>query len=176
MGKFEDCLIIGTAGESAIAKWVRKKGAYVLPVYEKIIDNGKGPRLYTPSGELIAPDILVMSDKGISWIEAKHKSGFSWNRTRGIWVTGIDLRHYFDYINVAKSLPYPVFLLFLQAGEPTKDCPYSHSPSGLYGGEILSLAKKESHRSDRHGPSGMVYWEISALKKYAEYNDVINFY
>lgn len=176
MGKFEDCLIIGTAGESAIAKWMRKRGDYVLPVYEKIIDNGKGPRLYTPSGELIAPDILAMTSKGITWIEAKHKSGFTWYRAKSVWETGIDLKHYFDYIKIAKSLPYPVFLLFLQAGEATKDCPHDKSPAGLYGGEILSLSKKESHRSDRHGSTGMVYWEISALKKYAEYSDVINCY
>lgn len=174
MVKYNATRAQGMAGESAIARWIRARGAFVLPVYEKIVDNGKGPRLYAPDGELIAPDMVVMSEKGISWIEAKHKSGFSWHRIRQTWTTGIDLRHYFHYIEVAERLPFPVLLLFLQSGEATKDCPYDNSPSGLYGGEVLSLAQKESHRSDRYGPTGMVYWDIADLRKYAEYEEVVN--
>ena len=174
MTKFSENLEQGAAGETAIARWIRARGAYVLPVYEKIINNGKGPRLYAPKGELVAPDMVVMSEKGVSWIEAKHKGGFSWYRIGQRWVTGIDLCHYFQYIEVAQQLPFSVFLLFLQSGQPTKDCPHQDSPPGLYGGEILDLMSKESHRSTQHGNSGMVYWGIDSLCKYADYDEVIN--
>jgi hypothetical protein len=163
----------GAAGETAIARWIRSRGAYVLPVYEKIIEEGKGPQLFGPAGSLIAPDLMVIKSTGFYWVEAKHKSGFSWNRQRGIFVTGIDLKHYENYLKVAEVLNRPVWLLFLQAGMPTKDCPYTETPKGLYGEEISKLRQKESHRSDKYGPSGMVYWDIKSLRFIAEYEDVL---
>lgn len=162
----------GKAGESAIAAWLLDRGNAILPVYEKIISEGKGPTLFVEGHSFIAPDLLSMNleDGRICWVEAKHKSGFSWHRKSHAWVTGIDIRHYLDYLEISRRLPYPIYLFFLQDGRTTKDSPHPGSPSGLFGGDIKWLESQESHRSDNYGKSGMVYWRIDQLTKYAEYN------
>jgi hypothetical protein len=147
----------GVAGESAIARWLRSRGFCVLPVYEKLIDDGKGPQLYLPQGTLIAPDLFVFNREKALWIEAKHKTAFSWYRIRRCWVTGIDLKHYEHYCRVDDETPWPVWLLFLHDGGQAKDSP-ANSPSGLFGRPLSYLREHESHRSDRHGRYGMVYW------------------
>lgn len=154
---FQSNLAVGKADESAIARWLLSRGFSVLPVYEKIIDEGKGPQLFTGGGSLIAPDLLAIKAEKTLWIEAKHKTAFTWHRMTGRWTTGIDLRHYRDYLRVAYVTTWPVWLLFLHDGGQAKDSP-PNSPSGLFGNDLLVLAKNENHRSLRYGHSGMVYW------------------
>lgn len=167
---FQHSLSYGKAGESAIARWLRGRGCTVLPVYEKIMDFGKGPTLFLPDDVLIAPDMLVFKSESAWWIEAKHKTAFSWYRIGQRWVTGIDLRHYQDYLRVDDATPWPVWLLFLHRGGQAKDS--LPSPDGLYGNKLSHLRENESHRSDRHGPSGMVYWGIGALVKMADLEEL----
>ncbi len=100
------------------------------------------------------------------WVEAKHKTAFSWHRLTERWVTGIDLRHYEHYLRVAMKTPWPVWLLFLHEGGQAKDSP-AESPAGLFGNELLFLSAHENHRSDKWGRSGMVYWAEASLKKLA---------
>ena len=71
---FRAQLRYGIAGESAIALWLRARGMCVLPAYEKVIDSGKGPRLYMPNDALIVPDLLAFGNGKTLWIEAKHKT------------------------------------------------------------------------------------------------------
>lgn len=164
---FHDSLNYGQAGESAIAQWLIHRGNCVLPVYEKIIDDGKGPRVYAPQGQIIAPDLLVFSEKRVIWIEAKHKKAFSWHRLSGRWVTGIDLRHYEEYQRIERVSPWPVWLLFLHDGGQAKDSP-EESPAGLYGNALSVLTGCENHRSQNWGKSGMVYWWIEKLIRLAD--------
>lgn len=168
---FSEQLKYGQAGESAIAMWLRKNGATVLPVYEKILDTGKGPQLFTPTHKLIAPDMLSYSGNEVQWIEAKHKTAFSWYKIGGYWVTGIDLRHYEDYLAVDTESPWLVWLLFLHRGGQAKDSP-ANSPAGLFGGPIRELRNRESHRSDKWGRSGMVYWAKDSLRYLASLEEV----
>lgn len=154
---FARSLDYGMAGESDIARWLRSRGAIVLPVYEKIISEGKGPQLFLPESSLIAPDMLVFQTGRTFWIEAKHKTAFSWHRITERWVTGIDLRHYADYCRVADVSDFPVWLLFLHEGGQAKDSP-SDSPTGLWGSELDSLRENENHRHRNGGRGGMVYW------------------
>jgi len=159
---FETRLQQGQAGESAIARWLRSRGHAVLPAYEKIIDNGKGPRLFTRTGPLVAPDLLVFQGTGVIWIEAKHKTAFTWHRATERWVTGIDLHHYEQYQLVSQQLRYPIWLLFLHDGGQAKDSP-PDSPSGLFGNNLAYLTTHENHRHMNGGRAGMVYWAVSAL-------------
>lgn len=174
---FEQQLNFGKIGESIIANWLKRKGYSVLPVYEKEIQEGKGPQVFTLQGNLIAPDLLVFGnaiDK-VWWIEAKHKSAFSWHRITRRWVTGIDLRHYEDYLRVAQISPWPVWLLFLQRDGRAKDTPLGkNSPTGLYGGTLAYLQNNENHRHDNWGKSGMVYWSETTLTKIAELTKVFD--
>jgi len=165
-------LSFGKVGESKIGMFLRARGNTVLPVYEKLDDDKIGPRLFAPDEKLIAPDMLVWKGLTLSWIEAKHKTVFSWHRITRQWVTGIDLRHYKDYLKIAHSQEkWPVWLLFLhESSEPDEiDKPYCphECPTGLFGGNLLVLEKNENHRHSNWGPSGMVYWAERTLIKIA---------
>jgi len=163
---FKEQLKFGQIGEGKISQWLMDKGFSILPVYEKIIDSGKGPQLYFPNGKkLIAPDMFIFKGNNAFWIEAKHKTAFSWHRISKRWVTGIDLRHYTDYLEVDDNTEWPVVLFFLHRGGQAKDSP-AESPQGLFGNKLSFLRKNESHRHQNWGNSGMVYWSIDKLKCY----------
>lgn len=174
---FRQQLAVGQIGESQIAAWLRARGYSVLPVYETEINTGKGPRLFTPHGESIAPDMLVMRGTDIRWIEAKHKTVFSWWRIGACWETGIDIRHYEEYLSIDAQHPYPVWLLFLHTSSvpDARDMPYCPPacPIGLFGGRLSRLRTLVSHTSDRHGKSGMVYWKHTDLQLIAALDEVI---
>jgi hypothetical protein len=171
MSNFYNNLKQGLAGESLIASWLRKHGFTILPVYEKIIDTGKGPQLFLPGKKLIATDLLVWKQDGIFWIEAKHKTAFSLHRKTNKWVTGIDLHHYEHYQQIHKETPWRVWLMFLHEGGQAKDSP-ANSPSGLFGNNLQVLSENEHHRHANHGSSGMVYWSHETLKKFASLEDI----
>jgi len=168
---FAASLDYGRAGESAIAMWLRRRGFCVLPVYEKILDDHKGPQLYTAKSSLIAPDLLAFNTDKVLWIEAKHKTAFTWHRITQRWVTGIDQVHYLDYCQVAAQTPWPVWLLFLHEGGQAKDSP-PNSPAGLFGNALSYLQKHENHRHDNWGRGGMVYWWHGDLKRIATIEEV----
>jgi hypothetical protein len=171
---FRESLSFGQAGESAISRWFQSKGYAVLPVYEKLLDTGKGPQLFMPHDrQLIAPDIFVFNGSKAFWIEAKHKTAFSKHRHTNRWVTGIDLRHYEDYLIVNSTTPWPVWLLFVQRGGQAKDSP-ADSPAGLYGNTLDYLSAHENHRHENWGKSGMVYWAIEHLKFIASLEEVLD--
>lgn len=178
MGKaFSELLDTGKIGESLIANWLKSKGWNVLPIYEKEIHEGKGPQLFICDGkELVAPDLFVFKNysKEALWIEAKHKSVFSWHRITGKWTTGIDVRHYNDYVKICQLSPWPVWLLFLHRLDRinSRDEPWP-CPVGLFGQRLDILQTIENHRSSNWGKSGMVYWAHNSLKKLASLDEVI---
>lgn len=173
MSVFQKQLGYGQAGEALIARWLRSRGHAVLPAYEKIIDTRKGPRLFMPLGRtnLVAPDLLVFRSKGLLWVEAKHKTAFSWHRNTERWVTGIDLHHYKDYRNIMLQTGLQVWLLFLHEGGQAKDS--LPSPAGLFGNSLKYLCENENHRHGNWGRHGMVYWAIGELRKLAEVDELL---
>lgn len=175
MSVFEQTLQFGKLGESAIANWFKRRGYSALPIYEKQINEGKGPQLFAPNECLIAPDLLVFNKdtNKVFWIEAKHKSAFTYHRITQAWNTGIDLVHYADYLKVLELSPWPVWLLFLHEEGMAKDTPPGkESPTGLYGGELGFLHANEHHRHDNWGHGGMVYWTDTTLTKLATLEEV----
>ena len=179
---FHRALEAGKVGESIVSLYLQSRGHAVLPVYEIEKSQGKGPQLFSIGKGLIAPDMLVFTASGAMFIEAKHKSVFTWHRASSAWTTGIDLRHYGDYLRVAKETRLPVWLAFYHResipseSDRAYGCP-SECPTGLYAGELFDLLISENHRSKKfdptregfvgHGKSGMVYWAESTLKKIA---------
>ena len=168
---FPQKLGYGQVGESRIAQWLKGRGYSILPVYEIEIQSGKGPRLFTPVKNIVAPDMLIFRSSQTLWIEAKHKTAFTWYRIKQRWETGIDLRHYLDYCEIEDTSQFRVWLMFLHEGGQAKDSP-PDSPSGLYANSLKFLRENESHRSDNWGKSGMVYWWIEHLHKLADLGDV----
>lgn len=170
---FEQQLKIGKTGEGIIAQWMRRRGFNVLPVYEIEQGRYKGPALYSVNAQLIAPDMLAFTPGGDTrWIEAKTKSAFTWHRITERWVTGIDLRHYQDYLQVQVVSPWSIWLLFLHLPGQAKDSPPG-CPSGLFGSTIDHLSKHENHRHPNGGHGGMVYWAYETLRLIAPLDDVI---
>ena len=169
---FTETLAKGQLGEDAISLWLMKKGYAVLPAYQVQMDTGKGPRLFTAERSYIAPDLLAFTSGKVVWIEAKHKTGFTWHRLTSCFVTGIDLRHYSDYIAVQERGHWAVHLMFLHDGGTAKDSP--NSPSGLYGQSLSYLTRHEHHRHANWGKGGMVYWDIKDLRVYAPLAEVVN--
>jgi hypothetical protein len=173
---FRETLKFGRLAESAIAQWLMRRGFAILPAYElESGDRFKGPQFYCTDASFATPDLLAarrsLSEWQVMWIEAKHKTAFSYYRKTGEWCTGIDLKSYADYIQVAKRSPWRVWLLFLHRGGQAKDSP-AESPAGLYGNSLEYLQKHEHHRSDKYA-NGMVYWAESVLKKLAELDEVL---
>ncbi len=168
MANFHEALAQGKVGESEIARWLIKNGKNILPIYEISDYQFKGPALYCANGDsIIAPDMAVFSEKGLVFIEAKHKNAFSWYRNKGIWTTGIDKHHYNQYILFRNRLGFPVWILFLHRGGVAKDSP--PSPAGLFGNNLSILSKCIDHESDRYGKHGMVYWNKESLIKLSDY-------
>jgi hypothetical protein len=168
MSGFEHDLAQGKVGESEIARWLMARGKHVLPVYE--IEKGQyaGPALYTSSGEcIVAPDILAFNESQVVWIEAKHKSAFTWHRITKRFVTGIDAHHFRQYLKISELVDWPVWLLFLHRNGTAKDSP--PGPSGLYGGEIKRLSSCINHTHKNWGKEGMVYWAENTLHKLSNY-------
>ena len=159
---FDGQLKYGQVGESRIAEWLRARGNSILPVYEIEKQTGKGPRLFAPDRQIIAPDMFVFKGSDAFWIEAKHKNAFTWHRITERWVTGIDLKHYEDYCVIDGYSPFPVWLMFLHEGGQAKDSP-ADSPKGLFGNKLKYLREHENHRHENWGNSGMVYWALNSL-------------
>lgn len=175
---FKQKLIIGKIGESKIANWLRFNGWNILPVYEIEKNQGKGPQIYTASMQnLIAPDLLAFGKEdryvGTIWVEAKHKTVFSWHRITKRWVTGIDLRHYNDYLKVDKLSKWDVWLFFLHQNDriDKRNEPWP-CPTGLFGQRLSTLSKIENHRHSNWGRSGMVYWAKDSLLLFATLDEI----
>lgn len=184
---FQQNLETGRVAEGLIAKWLMARGNAVMPAYEIEKSYGKGPQLFMLAESFVLPDMLVFTHDGICWIEAKHKTVFTWHRMTQRWVTGIDLRHYVDYHRVAKQTKLPVWLMFYhRSSAPSADdlrhgCP-PECPTGLFGGELFALLGAENHRSPHfdptrngfvgHGRSGMVYWSSMDLKLFATKKEI----
>ena len=190
---FADHLATGRVTEGVIANWVRSRGNSVLPVYEKEIDEGKGPQFFSPDEELVAPDMLVFPAApsggsanartgSIIWLEAKHKTVFTWHRISQRWTTGIDFHHFESYLRVQELSARPVWLLFYHSSatpNPRDVPPNEHGggcpdecPTGLFGRSLSELAENINHKSDRHGRHGMIYWHVDKLIKLATLDEV----
>lgn len=168
-GEFEQRLGFGRVGEGVISRWLQSRGHLVFPAYEKEIGSGKGPQLFCAAGDLVLPDILAFCGTRIQWVEAKHKTCFTWHRLTQRWTTGIDLRHYGEYQEVAARTALPVWLMFYHPQSKPDDRDIKHGcppecPVGLFGNDIQKLTTCENHRSDRWGKSGMVYWAAESLR------------
>lgn len=179
MSEFKRSLDAGLLAEGAIAEWLRARGNTVIPAYQIEHNDHKGPQVYTPTEELISPDLLVWKNGETCWVEAKSKSAFTWHRKSGTWNTGIDLHHYEQYRKVLEHFDgWDVWLFFLHASSQPSDidllhpsCP-SRCPVGLFGNSLQGLTETEHHRDSRWGTGGMVYWERESLKLLAHIDEM----
>lgn len=168
---FNERLKRGKVAETKIANWLRFKCKYsIVPVYEIAEGQYKGPQVFTPDAELVAPDMFAFKHEGVKWIEAKQKSIFSWYPARRAlkpnevqrWTTGIDRHHYLDYLRIALESPWPVWLLFYHTDIATNEHG-DKSPTGLFGNDLITLQDNRDHESPNWGKYGMIYWAHADL-------------
>ncbi|KKN79827.1 hypothetical protein LCGC14_0336820 [marine sediment metagenome] len=176
--RFQTQLAFGKIAEQQIIMWLRRRCGYaVLPVYELEMSTGKGPQLFFPDSECVAPDVLAIRGEDTKWIEAKRKTVFTWHRYSRAWTTGIDRRHFREYQRIAEQTPFPVYLLFLhESSRPSQNdrdhnCP-DECPSGLFGDDLALLVERVNHESDEWGSNGMVYWRHDDLPQIATLEEV----
>ncbi len=176
--KFEDKLNIGAMGESIIAKYLcNHLGVAVLPAYEKLMNDNKGPRLFLRDKNLVVPDMLTFTHNGpFVWIEAKVKTVFSWYGRGGYFVTGINYHHFRDYQEVQARTNIPVVLTFLHYESKTWpndvkrwNAP-TECPTGLFA--LWLNHTRESHR-DYSGNTLMIYWRLEVLSYMATLKEVM---
>jgi len=167
MASFAECLKTGVAGEALIARWFIRQGYSVLPAYE-VNTRGKGPRLFTPNGELIAPDMFIFNDSTAAWIEAKNKTGFTWHRVSRTWQTGIDYHCWTDYLRLEMSDSWDVWIMFIQMPMDEPGAP----PPGLYGNSARALSSSIHHRGRNEKGGAMVYWTVDSLQFHATLDEL----
>lgn len=172
---FRAKLAQGRVSEGVIATWLRSVcGYHILPVYELERETNKGPVAFLDNGTpLVAPDMLAFRRDSTKWIEAKHKSVFTWYRKDGCWTTGIDRRHWRHYCELSMNSPWPIWLLFLhqQDRTDTRSEPWP-CPTGLFGERLSHLFLHVNHESDKWGSHGMVYWRHGTLRLLAHLDSV----
>lgn len=176
MSVFQQQLAVGIVGEGQIATWLRRRGHCVLPAYEKVIDDQKGPRLYSPTADLVAPDMLVFRDGRQMWIEAKTKTRFSWYGLGKYFVTGLNYRHYLDYLQVEKETGLAVWILFLHRNGDTwpPDVQKWNAPpvcpTGLF---TCRLTAETSHQAPDAKGVPMIYWPFHRLRLIASLDELL---
>lgn len=180
---FQKNLAFGQMAESQIARWLKVHGNQILPVYDIEYETGKGPRLFGALHELVAPDLLVFGSKRIFWAECKRKTVFTWHRKSRRWTTGIDIRHWNDYVKVAELTGVPIWLFFLHENltpdprDIKMGCP-PECPTGLFGNSLEYLRHHVNHKSPARsegtgwGASGMVYWAAKMLRTHASMDEI----
>lgn len=162
----------GKDGKSYPARRTFVSGISLLPVQT----SSPAPHVANNAGdnEWYTPEPYIKAAREVMWVEAKHKTAFTWHRITESWQTGINASHWADYQKVAEATPFiPLWLLFLQRPGVAKDTPEGmRCPHGLYGQNAEVLATCVDHFSDRWGTCGMVYWREESLRLLTSYEDV----
>lgn len=167
--QFVQSLAFGHLAEGQIEAWLRRARRFsVLPVYEGGRAK-KGPRLFTPTRALVSPDMLAIRGKDIRWVEAKHKTYFTWYRIGKVWTTGIDSYYFDQYVQLSELTEIPVWILFLHSRSDSVD---GNCPTGLFGADVFHLRGCVDHEYKAYGKGGMLYWKHDDLHLLASIADV----
>lgn len=174
-GSFSSRLTHGRIGEQAVLKWLRYMNRVVLPVCDTLINiefrERCGPRLFVGNDALTAPDLLVFADDGVRWMEIKCKKYCTWYRNESLWMTGIDVRHFEQYIKVHQATCIHVDLVLYHPNETPrpKDVPHGcpeYAPRGVYCADILKLQEIYHHIGTDLDGNEMIYWDMQVLQPF----------
>ena len=132
------------SADSSVARWLRENGYFEI--------------------ERVANSLPIYTGVNMSRVYVvANKTTFSWSFTRRRWETGVDRAN----LKLVERFPgSEVYVLFshrnktpsqrdLDNGSPEE------SPVGLFVARLLEY----SHRSDKYGRGGMLYWHYSKLQR-----------
>ena len=166
--EFEKQLAIGREVEMAVARWLMQRGHRVLPVYDYSgLNSGKAPKLQAISSadSLICPDLLIVKGGRTIWCEVKFKTHADFTRRTRQHETGIDLRLWNHYQQVADTSGSPVWLIFCHQCEDEIRC-----------GSLDVLRSPNEHRiyrGSKMSHSGMVFFRYDTLHYLERLSSVI---
>ena len=165
---FNDSLKFGLGGERIVAEIMRARGWTVVQVGGQHGEY-KGPRIELPLGlELVSPDLIVIKNGIVRWIEVKRKTQFSYHRNSEAITTGIDLHHWNEYLQNDTYGSFPMWLFFVHEFSSVAGVPagtITETPkAGVYLQSVSWLSKNSSHTSMKFGGHGGIFWDIKALK------------
>jgi hypothetical protein len=105
--------ILGRKREEEWLVHLARRGNHAFPAYGAVgvDDESKSPKVWTPAGKLIAPDIMCVTKNGLAiWheVKAKTKPGYRWKGEHRGFHHGVDYRlfhrHYRELAKQASSL------------------------------------------------------------------------
>jgi hypothetical protein len=167
----------GIAGESVAAAWLQEKGYHLQPAYETLGLDFKGPRIFGPDRPFVAPDLwCVIRRAGQTaglYAEVKTKTHFTWYGKGARFETGIDERHYLDYLALQEAVGLPVHMVFLHTTNQAwgEDVRRWAAPEivggGLFWGRLDALQPytRSALMQQRGAEKPMVYWPRDALRR-----------
>lgn len=166
---FQSQILYGKEAEMVFQEIFRYNGYSIMPVYEKVLQDYKGPRVSLAFRDVIAPDLFVFGNgQEPHWVEVKRKESATWYYKGGYWCVGIDKRLWNDYVVVDCESPFRVWLMFMLEGGISKDAPPNmSSPEGFFGAPLEHLLKRLSH-----DPHEISYFPVMELERYASMLDV----
>lgn len=105
---FEEKLAFGKEGEHEVGEYFMNRGYSLLPLYQ--FEDKLAPKIYTNSGVIISPDIFVSGRHKAFWVEVKTKK--RWIKFKGTLETGLNNRHYDEYIKIRQNTGLPLYVVF----------------------------------------------------------------
>ena len=112
---FEKNLLMGRAGELAVARFLQQKGFGVIPCYDYSGPGGaKAPRLQFATNGFAIPDLDVCKEGKRLWVEVKTYRAAAMNRKLGELVHGIESRLFRHYMVVREHTGSPVWIAILE--------------------------------------------------------------
>jgi hypothetical protein len=155
----------GKGWERDIAIWLAAEHGYCVLPARSLNSDPRGPRLMAGDGDLIQPDLLVMSRRARAWCDVKYRTSWSLYRTTGKLQTGCDLAHFDDYARVQEATGIPAWLVFVQDVQ---------EPTGVYWAPITRLLsnvrRDPTIRLDQ--PFGKAWFDRDALTWVASIGEV----
>jgi hypothetical protein len=110
---FDEKLEFGKQAELKIESYFKNMGYGVIRSYDYNGDGDKAPKMFFKDNELnlIIPDLDCSKNGKRIWVECKHYTLTPFNRTFGIHVHGIKIRHYNDYLKIQETTGNDVYLV-----------------------------------------------------------------
>jgi hypothetical protein len=101
---FGQNLALGQEAESMLAKCLARRGHHAMRIFPEQ-STGIGPRIETPTGAIVSPDIIaVTGDGNVIWFEVKSKGvpGYRYSGENRGWEHGVDWGKFRDYGRLAE--------------------------------------------------------------------------
>lgn len=105
---FKEQLAIGKEGEHEIGNYFMNKNYSILPLYQ--FEDNIAPKVFTLNNTLTSPDMFISGNNKCFWVEVKTK--FRWVNYNNIIETGINEKHYRQYLSIAEKTTLPIYLIF----------------------------------------------------------------